>query len=188
MARHGTRLESLHMLHPQDHSPHSKKFSSCLTMTMSRGVSDHQKDAGSRRVELGSMEGDEPFPWLSADDRGAEYVSYSEFTDLPACSFDFGDQGYAASSNNGGNLLQMTARSDKHGIVFARGDFEYSLYLSLARGQRISGGKSAFGLQVAEPERSASSCEEVSNPHFESKVCPMFLTYLTQASVPLRPC
>jgi hypothetical protein len=50
----------------------------------------------------------------------------------------------------------MTARSDKHGIVFARGDFEYSLYLSLARGQRDRGGKSAFGLQVDLAEQPAN--------------------------------
>jgi hypothetical protein len=115
---------------------------------MSLEFSDPQNDEG-------SLQEDEPFSWLSAHDRGAAYISYSEFTDLPACSFDFGDRGYAASSNNGGDLLQMTARSDKHGILFARGDFECSLYLSLARGQRDRGGKSAFGLQVAEPERSA---------------------------------
>ncbi|KAK4102630.1 hypothetical protein N658DRAFT_495342, partial [Parathielavia hyrcaniae] len=121
---------------------------------MSLGARDPQKDAG-------SMQEDEPFSWLSADKRGAEYISYMEFTDLPACSFDFGAQGYAASSNNGGDLLQMTARSDRHGIVFARGDFEYSLYLSLARGQRDRGGKSAFGLQVAEPDPS-----EEPRPHY----------------------
>jgi hypothetical protein len=129
-----------------------------------------------------SAPGKLPLSWLSADDRGMcwhlfnvpylgsvnswlnltrryegpEYISYSEFADLPACSFDFGDQGYAASSNYGGDLLQMTARSDKHGILFARGDFEYSLYLSLARGQRERGEKSAFGLQVTVPEQSAS--------------------------------
>ena len=43
----------------------------------------------------------------------------------------------------------MTAKSEKHGIIFARGDFEYSLYLALARGQKERGGKSAFGLKVA---------------------------------------
>lgn len=43
----------------------------------------------------------------------------------------------------------MTAPSDDHGLVFARGDFEYSLYLALARGQKQKGGKSAFGLKIA---------------------------------------
>lgn len=33
--------------------------------------------------------------------------------------------------------------------MFARGDFEYSLYASLARGQRSPGGKSAFGLKLS---------------------------------------
>ena len=80
---------------------------------------------------------------------GPEYVSYSQLSDLPACSFDFGDNGYAASSNYGGEVLQMTRPSDEHGIIFARGDFEYSLYLALARGQKERGGKSSFGLKVS---------------------------------------
>ncbi|RYP76969.1 hypothetical protein DL770_007143 [Monosporascus sp. CRB-9-2] len=90
----------------------------------------------------------DPFSWLRGTCRGPAYVSYSEFSDHPACSFDFGHQGYAASCNSGGELLQMTAPSKKHGIVFARGDFQYSLYLSLARGQRERGGKSTFGLKL----------------------------------------
>ncbi|KAM7197469.1 hypothetical protein V8F20_006614, partial [Naviculisporaceae sp. PSN 640] len=81
--------------------------------------------------------------------KGPEYVSYSHLSDLPACSFDFGNDGYAASCNYGGELLQMTAPSDVHGLVFARGEFEYSLYLALARGQKEKGGKSAFGLKIA---------------------------------------
>lgn len=63
----------------------------------------------------------------------------------------------------------MTAPSDEHGIVFARGDFEYSLYLSLARGQQERGGKSSFGLKVVSsdefansPVRWTSSPEEIS--------------------------
>lgn len=42
----------------------------------------------------------------------------------------------------------MTAKSETHGVIFARGDFEYSLYLALARGQKESGGKSTFGLKI----------------------------------------
>jgi len=46
----------------------------------------------------------------------------------------------------------MTAPSEDHGMVFARGDFEYSLYLALARGQKQKGGKSAFGLKIGVPD------------------------------------
>ena len=67
----------------------------------------------------------------------------------------------------------MTAPSEKHGILFARGDFEYSLYLSLARGQREKGGKSVFGLQVAAPEKSASPEKEVSAQQSRLKGGPM---------------
>jgi hypothetical protein len=42
----------------------------------------------------------------------------------------------------------MTAPSKDHGLIFARGDFEYSPYLSLARGQKERGGSSSFGLKV----------------------------------------
>ena len=81
-------------------------------------------------------------------DVGREYISYSHLSDFPACSFDFGHDGYAASSNQGGELLQMTVPSKDHGLVFVRGDFEYSLYLSLARAHKTSGGSSAFGLKL----------------------------------------
>ncbi|RYP67448.1 hypothetical protein DL771_007226 [Monosporascus sp. 5C6A] len=91
----------------------------------------------------------DPFSWLCRNARGPTYVSYSDFSDRPACSFDFGQGGFAASCNYGGELLMMTAPSAQHGILFALGDFEYSLYLSLARGQRERGGKSTFGLKVA---------------------------------------
>ncbi|KAK4210373.1 hypothetical protein QBC37DRAFT_322240 [Rhypophila decipiens] len=90
---------------------------------------------------------------------GPEYVSYSQLSDLPACSFDFGNDGFAASCNYGGELLQMTAPSDDHGLVYARGDFEYSLYLALARGQKEKGGKSAFGLKVAPSDELAKHGE-----------------------------
>jgi hypothetical protein len=80
---------------------------------------------------------------------GNAFVSYFRYNEHPACSFDFGQNGFAASCNYGGELLQVTAPSDDYGILFARGDFEYSLYLSLARGQRTKGGKSSFGLKMA---------------------------------------
>lgn len=80
---------------------------------------------------------------------GTTYTSYNEFKNLPACSFDFGADGYAGSLNHGGELLQMTAPSNTSGIIFARGDFDYSLYSYLARAQRMVGGKSSFGLKLA---------------------------------------
>jgi hypothetical protein len=80
---------------------------------------------------------------------GPTYISYSELSNHAACAFDFGFDGYTASCNYGGELLQITAPSTEHGIAFARGDFEYSLYSSLARGQRSAGGKSTFSLKVA---------------------------------------
>lgn len=43
----------------------------------------------------------------------------------------------------------MTATSDKHGIIFARGDFLYTLYSAIARGQKTHSGSSTFGLVVA---------------------------------------
>jgi len=95
---------------------------------------------------------------------GAEYVSYSQLSDLPACSFDFGDNGYAASSNYGGEVLHMTTPSDEHGIIFARGDFECSLYLALARGQKERGGKSSFGLKVASSDEFATDPVSLGRP------------------------
>ena len=43
----------------------------------------------------------------------------------------------------------MTAPSTSDGIVIVRGEFEYSLYSSLARAQRVAGGTSTFGLKIA---------------------------------------
>ncbi|RYP42700.1 hypothetical protein DL767_000069 [Monosporascus sp. MG133] len=118
----------------------------------------------------------DPFSWLRGTYRGSAYVSYSELSDHPACSFDFGHKGYAASCNYGGELLQMTAPSKKHGIVFARGDFQYSLYLSLARGQRERGGKSTFGLKL---ESSSGPDDAVSPSHeIEALVEPISNTSL----------
>ncbi|RYO92591.1 hypothetical protein DL764_008113 [Monosporascus ibericus] len=108
---------------------------------------------GPARVNCGgTVSGDSDpkkhFRWLRREARGPAYVSYSEFSNRSACAFEFGEDGYAGSCNYGGELLQMTAPSNKAGILFARGDFEYSLYSSLARGQRTFGGKSTFGLKL----------------------------------------
>ncbi|RYP71045.1 hypothetical protein DL769_004758 [Monosporascus sp. CRB-8-3] len=91
------------------------------------------------------------FNKLRREFRESTYVSYSEFSNRTACSFDFGADGYSGSCNYGGELLQVTSRSKKYSVVFARGDFEYSLNSALARGQRSIGGKSAFGLKAAPP-------------------------------------
>ncbi|KAI3339724.1 hypothetical protein F4824DRAFT_454555 [Ustulina deusta] len=35
------------------------------------------------------------FNWLSPDKRGASYISYNQFSHLPATSFEFGADGFA---------------------------------------------------------------------------------------------
>ncbi|KAI1410709.1 hypothetical protein F5Y13DRAFT_181182 [Hypoxylon sp. FL1857] len=84
------------------------------------------------------------FNWLRREARGPTYISFSAFSDRPACSFDFGNNGCAASCNYGGELLHMSARDDEKGVVFAHGDFERTYYSSLARAQRQHGGQAAF--------------------------------------------
>jgi hypothetical protein len=46
-------------------------------------------------------------------------------------------------------LLHLAAPSEKDGLIFVRGDFQNSLYSSLARAQREFGGPSTFGFEVA---------------------------------------
>ncbi|KAI1097385.1 hypothetical protein F4804DRAFT_351692 [Jackrogersella minutella] len=89
------------------------------------------------------------FNWLRREARGPTYISFSPFSDRSACSFDFGDNGSAASCNYGGELLQMSAKDDEKGVVFAHGDFERTYYSSLARAQRKHGGQATFGLELA---------------------------------------
>ncbi|RYP68934.1 hypothetical protein DL770_008350 [Monosporascus sp. CRB-9-2] len=89
------------------------------------------------------------FNWFRRDARERTYISYSQFSKLPASSFDFGDGGWAGSCNHGGELLHLTAPSESRGMVFARGILETSLYASLARAQRVFGGSSTFGLEVS---------------------------------------
>ncbi|KAI2618569.1 hypothetical protein GGS26DRAFT_584916 [Hypomontagnella submonticulosa] len=89
------------------------------------------------------------FNWLRREARGPTYISYSEFAERSACSFEFGDNGYAASCNYGGELLHMSAKDDEKGVIFAYGDFERTYYSSLARAQRQSGGQATFGLGIA---------------------------------------
>lgn len=44
-------------------------------------------------------------------------------TQRPSKSYDFGDNGYTASVTTWHELLQATAPSRDHGVVFVRGDF-----------------------------------------------------------------
>ncbi|XXG96150.1 hypothetical protein Hte_002429 [Hypoxylon texense] len=91
----------------------------------------------------------ESFNWIRREARGPTYVSYSELSDRLACSFEFGDNGRAASCNYGGELLNMSAIDEEQGIIFAHGNFESTYYASLARAQRHDGGKATFGLGIA---------------------------------------
>ncbi len=81
--------------------------------------------------------------------QGPTYNSYSQFSRFPACSFDWGSDGYGGCSNNGGELLYLTAQSKEHGLIVARGNFSTSLYASLSRTQIDFGGPSTFGLEIA---------------------------------------
>ncbi|KAF7506297.1 hypothetical protein GJ744_011870 [Endocarpon pusillum] len=89
------------------------------------------------------------FRWLRRDARGSTYISYSQFSHLSACSFDFGAKGYAGSCNYGGELLHLSAPSQEHGLIFGRDNFTRSPYASLARAQREFGGLSTFGLKLS---------------------------------------
>ncbi|KAF2795644.1 hypothetical protein K505DRAFT_381972 [Melanomma pulvis-pyrius CBS 109.77] len=89
------------------------------------------------------------FNWLSRGGRGTSYINYSQFSHLSASSFDFGCHGVAACCNYGGELLHLSSPSEKHGLIFARGNFSNSIYACLARGQREVGGPSTFGLEVS---------------------------------------
>ncbi|KAI2472957.1 hypothetical protein F4781DRAFT_443974 [Annulohypoxylon bovei var. microspora] len=93
------------------------------------------------------------FNWLRREARGPTYISFSAFSDRSACSFDFGDNGCAASCNYGGELLQMSAKDDEKGVIFAHGDFERTYYSSLARAQRKHGGQATFGLGIARNQK-----------------------------------
>src|SRR5277367_1110931 len=77
---------------------------------------------------------------------GPTFTSYFQFSHLPSCSFDWGENGYAGSSNHGGELLYLSAPSKTKGLIIARGHFATSLYASLSRAQIEFGGPSTFGL------------------------------------------
>jgi hypothetical protein len=86
---------------------------------------------------------DVSFSWL-----GPSYTSYSQYSNLPYCAFEWGDEGYAGCSNHGGELLYLSKPSDDTGLVLVRGHFATSLYASLSRSQIDFGGPSTFGLEV----------------------------------------
>jgi hypothetical protein len=77
------------------------------------------------------------------------YISYSPFSNFSVTSFDFGVKGVAVSCNSGGELLYLLAPSKKDGLISVRGDFETSLYSSLARTQKQFGGPSTFGFEIS---------------------------------------
>ncbi|GAB1319395.1 hypothetical protein MFIFM68171_09605 [Madurella fahalii] len=91
----------------------------------------------------------EPFGWLSRENRGPTYISFSPFSHRTASSFEFGDNGYAGCCNYGGELIHLAARSQKHGIICVRGYRSTSLYGTLAQTQGEFGGPSSFGLEVS---------------------------------------
>ncbi|KAI1154425.1 hypothetical protein F4825DRAFT_472164 [Nemania diffusa] len=95
------------------------------------------------------------FNWLSHDNRGASYISYNQFSHLPATSFEFGADGFAGACNSGGELLHFSAPSKEHGLIFARGGFSNSLYACISRAQMEYGGSATFGLRIASSEASS---------------------------------
>ncbi|KAI6084000.1 hypothetical protein F4821DRAFT_179586 [Hypoxylon rubiginosum] len=94
---------------------------------------------------------EERFNWLRREDRGPNYISYSESSDRQACSFDFGDNGCSASCDYGGELLNMSSKDEEEGIIFATSGLENTYRSSLDHAQRHSGGggKAIFGLRIA---------------------------------------
>jgi hypothetical protein len=80
---------------------------------------------------------------------GSTFNSFYEFNDNPACSFDWGENGYAGCTNYGGELLYLSARSPEHGLIQARGTYSASTYATLSRTQVEFGGSSTFGLEIA---------------------------------------
>ena len=80
---------------------------------------------------------------------GSTYNSFSEFQKNPACSFEWGENGYAGCTNYGGELLYLSAPSLQHGLMAARGTYSASTYATLSRTQVEFGGSSTFGLEIA---------------------------------------
>ncbi|KAG4432069.1 hypothetical protein IFR05_012449 [Cadophora sp. M221] len=112
---------------------------------MAEASGENESDSSEARSSGGV---ESSFNWLSREARGSAYVSYTEFSQKAACAFDFGEDGYAASCNDGGKILHMSAKSEQSGIIFAQGNFDSTLYSSLARAQRTHGGQSTFGLEI----------------------------------------
>ncbi|KAK3306495.1 uncharacterized protein B0T15DRAFT_142806 [Chaetomium strumarium] len=87
------------------------------------------------------------FKWLDREARDSTYTSYTQVSDRPGCSFDFGSNGYTASCNMGGELLQFTIPSNKKGLIWARAQVDGSLGSMVASAQKYRGHKSTFGLK-----------------------------------------
>ncbi|TRX92928.1 hypothetical protein FHL15_006066 [Xylaria flabelliformis] len=105
----------------------------------------------------------ESFNWLNHDNRGASYISYTQFSHLPATSFEFGADGFAGACNSGGELLHFSAPSNDHGLIFARGAFNSSLYACISRAQTEYGGSATFGLRIARDQVPYISSSRISN-------------------------
>ncbi|KAI1652473.1 hypothetical protein F4813DRAFT_377824 [Daldinia decipiens] len=88
------------------------------------------------------------FNWLRRQDRCSTYINYIDFSNDSACSFDFGDNGYAASCDYGGGLLHMSARDKTKGVIFAHGGFKHTYHSSLSRAQRQQVVNATFGLRI----------------------------------------
>ncbi|GAP93397.1 putative magnesium transport protein [Rosellinia necatrix] len=112
-------------------------------------VSNERASIYSHRGRLtSSTDKQEAYNWLKPKHRSSTYASFTQFDNRPATAFDFGDAGYAASCNHGGELLQMSALCERKGLILARGYFELTLESILARSHLTSGGKSTFGLKL----------------------------------------
>ncbi|KAI0113423.1 hypothetical protein F4814DRAFT_460539 [Daldinia grandis] len=104
------------------------------------------------------------FNWLCREARGSSYINYSDFSNDSACSFDFGDDGYAASCDYGGGLLHMSARDQKQGVIFAHGDFKNTYHSSLSRAQRQQVVNATFGLRIPDNQELFKQKVDSENP------------------------
>ncbi|KAH7303428.1 hypothetical protein B0I35DRAFT_446761 [Stachybotrys elegans] len=78
---------------------------------------------------------------------GSTYTTYTQVSDRPRCSFDYGSNGYTASCNLGGELLRFTTPSDNTGLISATAQVDESLGSRVALAESYKGNKSTFGLK-----------------------------------------
>ncbi|KAK0715081.1 hypothetical protein B0H67DRAFT_553679 [Lasiosphaeris hirsuta] len=89
------------------------------------------------------------FDWMGLDDTSE---AFSHFLDQSMTPFDFGDAGYTACANIGGEILEVTAPSDLCGYISVKGGYEDSIDSLLARSQRPFGGRATFSLKIEDPQ------------------------------------